>query len=117
VGQEVLDDFFIGGFAAGILAVGNDVDDAAAFAGLAGELLGRVEDGVVEGMDLFGQVEDAAGVAALGGQGWVCGKPVDGGAGGEGPVGEGNAWLLAWLLSQLEGGGKAIALSRGPVPP
>ena len=68
VGFQVAQHVLVGGLAAVFLAVGDDVDDAPALLGPRGKLLGRGQDRVVEGMNLFGDGDErsaASGTAGL----------------------------------------------------
>jgi len=66
-------------------------------------------------MDFFGQVEKAAGIAALGGKGGVGLLAVHDGTAAEGTIDDGNARLLTGLLRNLEGSGQARTLGSGEI--
>src|ERR1700722_2121491 len=56
VGLQVFHNFFPGGLATVLLAIGDDEDDAPAVLGARGKFLGSSEDCVVQGMNLFGRL-------------------------------------------------------------
>src|SRR5580658_1722062 len=97
VGLQVPCNLFPGGLAAVLLAVRDDEDHAAALLGTRGKLLGRGQDGVVEGVDLLGEVELADGLRRLSGlQIGIGAVAVDGdGAGGEWAAGIRNSRVSA----------------------
>ncbi len=112
--QQILDDFAVFGFAALVLAVADDVDDAAAAAGLAGQLLGGIEDGIVQRMRFL-----------LAGRGcrWRCraawsrvgsaGWPFTVGPAVKGPSVRGTPMRLAGLFGDFESGGEARSAGGG----
>src|ERR1700735_1633820 len=54
---QVVHALFPGGFAAVLLAVGDDIDHAKAFLGARGKLLGCLKDGIVQSVNLLGNAD------------------------------------------------------------
>ena len=120
VGLQVAHDLFPAGLAAVLLAVGDDVDDAAALLGARGKLLGRSQDGVVERVNLLGHIDFTdrlRGVARL--QIGIGQLPLIeiGACAGERPAWIGDTGIGASGLGQRKHGRQARALAAGkPCP-
>jgi len=114
VGEQEADDLAVGCLAARLPAVADDIDDALAAARLAGQQIGGVKNGVIEGVRLLGHHEEAA-VATLRRQVGVHLLAIDGRAGHHGTADGRHAHALAGALGGIDGCDQARAGCRSKV--